>query len=214
SGLDDVANLGWKIAATLKGWGGVALLDSYTQERRPVFKETAEDFIEAYIRKDREFFERYSPQRDRAEFERAWNEHSDRAAPRVTNYEPHYEGSPIVFGPPGGVSSAHGSHTFKARAGHHLPPQQLSSGRNVFEELGPEFTLIAFDAADTTVADFESAAKARGVPLKVIRDSYRDGRTAYEARLILVRPDRYVAWLSDTAPARADAVIARAVGAS
>src|SRR5262249_16066771 len=171
-------------------------------------------------RKDREFFERYSPGRNRAEFERAWNEHSDRAAPRVITYEPHYEGSPIVFGPPGGVSSAHSSHTFKAGVGHHLPPQPLSSapqllasGRNVFEELGPDFTLIAFDAKDATVADFERAAKTRGVPLKVIRDSYRDGRTAYEAKLMLVRPDRYVAWLSDTAPAHADAVIARVVGA-
>jgi len=213
NGLDDVANLGWKIAATLKGWGGTALLASYTQERRPVFKETAEDFIEAYIRKDREFFERHSPERDRVAFEHAWNAHSDRAAPRVVTYEPHYEGSPIVFGSLGALSSAHGSHTFKARAGHHLPPQPLSSGRNVFEELGPEFTLIAFDAADVTVADFERAGKARGVPLKVVRDSYRDGRTAYEARLMLVRPDRYVAWLSDAASACADAVIARAVGA-
>jgi len=213
NGLDDVANLGWKIAATLNGWGGAALLNSYTDERRPVFKETAEDFIEAYIRKDREFFEQYSPERDCTEFERAWNEHSDHAAPRVTTYEPHYEGSPIVFGPPGGVSSAHGSHTFKARAGHHLPPQLLSSGRNVFEELGNDFTLIALDTDDAVVASFERAARERGVPLKVIRDSYRDGRTAYEAKLMLVRPDRYVAWLSDTAPARVDAVIARAIGA-
>jgi 2-polyprenyl-6-methoxyphenol hydroxylase-like FAD-dependent oxidoreductase len=214
NGLDDVTNLGWKIAATLKGWGGAALLNSYTQERRPIFKETAEDFIEAYIRKDREFFERYSPQRDRAEFERAWNDHSDRAAPHVTAYEPHYEGSPIVFGPPGGVSSAHGSHTFKARAGHHLPPQLLSSGRNVFEELGPEFTLMSFDADDAVVAGFQRAAKARSVPLKVIRDSCRNGRTAYEAKLMLVRPDRYVAWLSDAGPACADAVMARVIGTS
>src|SRR5262245_39010699 len=213
NGLDDVANLGWKLAARLKGWGSDALLQSYTEERHPVFKETADDFIEAYIRHDREFFERYSPQRDRAEFESAWNEHSDHAAPRVVAYEPHYEGSPIVLGPPGGVSSAHGSHTFKARAGHHLPPQLLSSGRNVFEELGSDFTLIAFDAADAVAADFERAAEARGVPLRVVRDSYRDGRTAYEARLMLVRPDRYVAWLSDAAPACPDAVIARVVGA-
>jgi 2-polyprenyl-6-methoxyphenol hydroxylase-like FAD-dependent oxidoreductase len=212
NGLDDVTNLGWKIAATLKGWGGAALLNSYTEERRPIFKETADDFIEAYIRKDREFFERHSPERDRAEFERAWNEHSDRAAPRVLSYEPHYEGSPIVFGPPGGVSSAHGSHTFKARAGHHLPPQLLSSGRNVFEELGRDFTLIAFDADAAVVADFERAAKMRGVPLKIVSDSYRDGRTVYGARLILVRPDRYVAWLSDTAPTHPDAVIGRVVG--
>ena len=79
-----------------------------------------------------------------------------------------------MFGPPGGVSSAHGSHTFTARAGHHLPPQLLSSGRNVFEELGPDFTLLAFDAEDRTILGFTDAAKALNVPLKVVRDSYRD----------------------------------------
>ena len=76
-----MANLGWKLAARLKGWGSDACCESYTEERRPVFKETAEDFIEARIRTDRGFFERYSPERDRAEFEHAWKEHADRARP-------------------------------------------------------------------------------------------------------------------------------------
>ncbi|HTC01825.1 MAG TPA: FAD-dependent monooxygenase [Xanthobacteraceae bacterium] len=212
NGLDDVVNLGWKIAAKLKGWGSDALLGTYTEERRPIFKETAEDFIEAGIQRDKEFLDHHNPQRDRAEFEHAWKEHANAAAPRVLTYEPNYEGSPIVFGPPGGVSSAHGSHTFTARAGHHLPPQLLSSGRNVFEELGPDFTLLAFDADDRTVQAFIDAAKALNVPLKVVRDSYRDGRKAYEASLILVRPDRYIAWSAVSAPADAAAVLGKAVG--
>ena len=114
-----------------------------------------------------------------------------------------------MFGPPGGVSSAHGSHTFKARAGHHLPSQLLSSGRNVFEELGAEFTLLAFDADDRAVAAFEQAAQALGVPLKVVRDQ---AGNAYDARLILVRPDRYVVWTGDRAPENVAAVIGKAVG--
>lgn len=212
NGLDDVVNLGWKIAAKLKGWGSDALLQTYTEERRPIFKETAEDFIEAGIQRDREFLGRYSPERDRAEFESAWKEHANAAAPRVLTYEPNYEGSPIVFGPPAGVSSAHGSHTFTARAGHHLPPQLLSSGRNVFEELGPDFTLLAFDAEDLTVLAFTDAAKALNVPLKVVRDSYRDGRKAYAASLILVRPDRYIAWSAVGAPVDTAAILGKAVG--
>jgi 2-polyprenyl-6-methoxyphenol hydroxylase-like FAD-dependent oxidoreductase len=212
NGLDDVVNLGWKIAAKLKGWGSDALLRTYTDERRPIFKETAEDFIEAGIQRDKEFLGRYSPERDRAEFESAWKEHANAAAPRVLTYEPNYEGSPIVFGPPGSVSSAHGSHTFTARAGHHLPPQLLSSGRNVFEELGPDFTLLAFDADDRTLLAFTDAAKALKVPLKIVRDSYRDGRQAYEASLILVRPDRYIAWSAVNAPVNAAAILSKAVG--
>jgi 4-hydroxyisophthalate hydroxylase len=211
NGLDDVVNLGWKIAARLEGWGSDALLQTYTEERRPIFKETAEDFIEAGIRRDKEFLGRYSPERDRAEFESAWKEHANAAAPRVLTYEPHYEGSPIVFGPAGGVSSAHGSHTFTARAGHHLPPQLLSSGRNVFEELGPDFTFFAFDADDRTVLAFTDAATALNVPLKVVRDSYRDERRAYEASLILVRPDRYIAWSAVDAPVDAAAILSKSV---
>jgi 4-hydroxyisophthalate hydroxylase len=214
NGLDDVANLGWKLAAKLSGWGSDALLQSYSVERQPIFKETGHDFIEAGINRDRDFLDRYDPARDRAEFERAWKEHAGTAAPRVLTYEPHYEGSPIVWGPPGATSSASGSHSFKARVGHHLPPQLLSSGRNVFEELGTGFTLFAFDAEDGAVAAFERAAEMLHVPLKVVRDSYGDGRTAYETRWILVRPDRYIAWTADQAPDDARAILARASGAS
>jgi hypothetical protein len=212
NGLDDVANLGWKLAAKLQGWGDDALLQSYTAERQPIFMETGRDFIGAGIQRDRIFLDRYDPDRDRVEFEKAWRDHEGAAAPRVLTYEPHYEGSPIVFGPAGGASSARGSHSFKARAGHHLPPQPLSSGRNVFEELGPDFTLLAFDGEDQTVAAFERAARSLGVPLKIVCDTYQDGRTAYEAKLMLIRPDRYIAWTGDAAPADAAGIIAKAVG--
>jgi 4-hydroxyisophthalate hydroxylase len=210
NGLDDVVNLGWKLAATLNGWGGEALLATYSEERRPIFKETAEDFIEAGIRHDREFLQRYDPERDRDEFERAWKDHANAAAPRVLTYEPHYEGSPIVFGPPHGVSSASGTHTFKARAGHHLPPQWLSGGRNVFEELGKNFTLLVFDADDATASAFARAAARLRMPLKIVRDGYENGRRAYEAKLILVRPDRYIAWAGQEPPPDAGAILARA----
>jgi hypothetical protein len=36
TGVDDVANLSWKLAATLQGWGGKSLLDSYEGERKPL----------------------------------------------------------------------------------------------------------------------------------------------------------------------------------
>ena len=36
TGLGDVADLGWKLSASLQGWGGAGLLNSYAGERRPV----------------------------------------------------------------------------------------------------------------------------------------------------------------------------------
>ena len=77
NGLEDAANLGWKLAATLQGWGGDALLRSYSEERRPIFKEVGEDFIAARIAKDAAFLARYDPRRDREEFERAWKAQTD-----------------------------------------------------------------------------------------------------------------------------------------
>jgi hypothetical protein len=116
------------------------------------------------------------------------------------------------MGPPGGKCSAHGVHSFKARIGHHLAPQKLSSGRNVFEELGKGFALLSFDGEEPSIAAFTDAARAEKIPLKVIRDSTAEGRTAYESRFVLVRPDQFIAWTGDGAPAEARALLARCVG--
>ncbi|MEU8977584.1 FAD-dependent monooxygenase [Streptomyces sp. NPDC048309] len=39
AGLQDAANLGWKLAATVKGWAPEGLLDTYHAERHPVGRE-------------------------------------------------------------------------------------------------------------------------------------------------------------------------------
>src|SRR6185437_11450113 len=36
TGVADAADIGWKLAAVLHGWGGARLLESYDLERRPV----------------------------------------------------------------------------------------------------------------------------------------------------------------------------------
>ncbi len=212
SGLEDVTNLGWKLAAALNGWGGDALLNSYSEERRPIFWETGEDVIAGGIKEDRTFLEKYSPDRNLEEFEQAWKqvEEADTAVHRT--YEPHYEGSSVVMGPPDSVCSIHGSLTLVATAGHHLAPQRLSSGHNVYEELGAGFTLLAFDAEDSTVKAFEETAGALNVPLKVVRDTFEGDRREFESRLILVRPDQYVAWTGDTPPDGITGLIRKVAG--
>lgn len=208
NGLEDAVNLSWKLSARLAGWGGEQLLESYSLEREPVFREVAEDFIAARIHEDDVFLARYNPSRDRAEFEAAWNARETDVGSRRKAYEPSYEASPIVFGPPGGKTTAHGTHSLKACAGHHLSPQSLSNGRNVFEELGRGFTLLALGA---DAGAFERAARERQVPLKIVRDSGSAARQNYGASLILVRPDQHVAWAGDTA-SEAAAIMQRVIG--
>jgi hypothetical protein len=55
-------------------------------------------------------------------------------------------------------------------------------------------------------------AAAGPVPLTVVRDTWADGREAYAHRLVLVRPDQYVAWAGDEPPGPADAVLRRVTG--
>ncbi len=200
TGFEDARNLGWKLAATLQGWGGEALLDSYDAERRPVFASTARDFIARAIDIDRDFLRAHDPDRDRPAFEQAWNARSSGAVGEVQSFEPHYEGSPVVQPAPdakAGACSAVGSHSFQARAGHHLAPAALTDGRNVFEALGTGFTLLAFGARDEDVDALADAAKAAGLPLTVLRDSAEGERQRYGAALVLVRPDQFVAWAGD-----------------
>jgi len=212
NGLEDAVNLGWKLAAKMQGWGGEALLDSYSAERQPVFRDVAEHFIAARIRQEGDFLARHDPARDRDDFERAWNEHEGDLGKRVHRYEPNYEGSPVVFGPTGGKSGAIGDHSFAARAGHHLAPQPLSSGRNVFEELGDGFTLFAFDAPSPEIERFGEAAGACGVPLTIVRDSAAGGREAYGCKFVLARPDQFVAFAGDVLPKDAEALLRRVSG--
>jgi 2-polyprenyl-6-methoxyphenol hydroxylase-like FAD-dependent oxidoreductase len=211
SGLEDVANLGWKLAAVLAGWGGESLLDSYGEERRPIFVETGEAMIAGGIESDRAFLERYNPERDRAEFEAAWNQLESAPGAQQQSYEPHYEGSSVVCGPPNSTCSIFGKHSFAAQAGHHLAPQPLATGRNVFEELGTGYTLLAF-GADDAIHPLNEAAHRLGIPFKVIQDSYAGPRQAYGSRLVLVRPDQYVVWTADEAPRDADRLLRTVTG--
>ena len=210
NGLEDITNLGWKLAAVLQGWGGSGLLRSYSDERRPIFWETGEDFIAAGINKDREFLNTYTPEKDETEFAAEWEAISKTS--RVATYEPNYEGSSVVDGPDKGVCSAHGSHTFVARSGHHLAPQPLTSGERLAAELGQDFTLLAFGAPEGAIAAFQASADSIGVPLKVIEDSFDGGREQYESRLILTRPDQYIVWVGDQQPRDVDSLMKKVTG--
>ena len=204
SGLEDARNLGWKLAATLQGWGSDALLDSYDLERRPVFRSTIDDFIAKSIDNDRDFLAAHDPERDRAGFEKAWQERAHGAVGEVHAFEPNYEGSPVVSakgaanGAANGVCSAKGSHVFEARCGHHLAPALLSSGKNVFDSLGPGYTLLAIGVSQLTLDHFRAAAAGQNLPLTIVTSKPEGEALRYGAALVLVRPDEFVAWVGTT----------------
>ncbi len=228
-GFEDARNLGWKLDAALCGWAGPHLLESYGRERRGVFTSVAHDFIEHSIERDRQFLQTYDPDADPERFHAAWGDRAENAAREVATFRPNYRGSAIVHGVPSGVCDAHGEHVYRAEAGQHLAPVTLSSGENVYAQLGSGFTLLAFGADARDAAAFLHAAGALGIPLAVVSDSWAPPRTRYESRLILVRPDQFVSWTGNAigegeaaailriaagyaAPAREDPLPARMTG--
>ena len=212
TGLEDAANLGWKLSAAVQGWGVQKLLQSYGDERRPIFEQTGEAVIAGGILRDRDFLNTYSPAKDLPAFEAAWNEMAARGGNAVNGaYEPHYEGSDVVHGPPGGKNSIHGGFTHAAQAGHHISPAKLSDGSNVYEHMGGKITLLAF-GQDGVAKAFEDRAAALNIPLNVVRDSYEEERARYESPLVMVRPDQYIVWTAKEAPGDVDAVLRKVVG--
>jgi 2-polyprenyl-6-methoxyphenol hydroxylase-like FAD-dependent oxidoreductase len=211
SGLEDARNIGWKLAATLQGWGGPKLLDSYDKERRPVFDSTIRDFIAKSIETDRKFLAAFDPSIDRIAFEQEWNARATGAKEEVNAFEPNYEGSPIVMGSGRAQPSAVGSHRFAAQPGHHLAPMPLSTSRSLFEELGSGFTLIDLSDGSNTER-FKAAASKLGIPLTCVSDTADGGRERYDAALVLVRPDHFVSWTGHAGAGDPTAVLEQAAG--
>jgi len=108
---------------------------------------------------------------------------------------------------------------FGAHQSHALSPRPLDQGVEVLQK---RFCLhVVGVAAKRWIAPRRigrigacaaQAAEAMRIPLTVIRDTFTDKRTAYEAKLILVRPDHFVAWCANEAPADASAILRKAVG--
>ncbi len=194
TGFEDSRNLGWKLAATLQGWGGKELLNSYEEERRPVFQSTARDFIGKFIEDDRAFVRAHDPRKDQDAFELAWKKRAEGGdSIGVDTFAPHYEGSSLILGD-GQTTSAVGVHDFEARPGRHLPPIKLADGRWTTDHLGEDFTLFC---AVGSGQEFLDAAEELGILLSVADLLTEDAIKTYSANAILVRPDGFVSWTDD-----------------
>lgn len=83
-----------------------------------------------------------------------------------------------------------------------LAPQAwLADGSSLYDCFGPGYTLLA--TGGWTTADLGQArndAQQLGLPLTTIQPPAADIATLYKARLVLIRPDRQLAWSGDIWP--------------
>jgi 2-polyprenyl-6-methoxyphenol hydroxylase-like FAD-dependent oxidoreductase len=231
TGVGDAANLGWKLAAVLAGWGGPGLLDSYTAERRPVAARTI-DAAARHLRNTpldlaglvagMSVPGSAAAAAGRAAAE-AIHESKDcefHSLGLVLGYT--YADSPIVA-----MDEVHKAHEVHeqvhespadpdveyqptARPGARLPHLRLPDGGALYDRLGPGHNLLCVgQTGDPT--RFARAAAERGMPLHLVDLSgllpTTTALAALEASQLLVRPDQHVAWRGDDAGSRAAAVL-------
>jgi hypothetical protein len=217
TGIGDVMNLCWKLAAVRQGWAGPRLTDSYEIERRPMGVRNSQLGVRCTRVMDGwvlpKNFEDEGATADAAR--RAFGTkimREDRPQYLTVGIQlgERYETSPIVWpdeddAPP----DTWDAYTPIDRAGARAPHFWLAPGRAVYDEFGKGFTLLDFGAPEGANA-IEEAARKRRVPLKILRLELPV--PPYRRRLVLIRPDQHIAWHGD-AVADATAVIDRVRGA-
>jgi 2-polyprenyl-6-methoxyphenol hydroxylase-like FAD-dependent oxidoreductase len=220
TGIADAADIGWKLAAVLQGWGSAGLLDSYDRERRPTGARAVR--MATWFYKNAENFPKGSDKlaEDGAEGARLRREVGERLLQAIgpefrtvglqLGYR--YDDSPICIPdgtpePPDDPAEV----TPSARPGARAPHAWLKDGRSILDLYGRGFTLLRFAGASSGDA-IEAAARERGVPFSSVAIDEPQAAALYERKLVLVRPDGHVAWRADAPPADPRTLIDRVRG--
>ena len=222
TGLGDATNIGWKLAATIAGWGGAGLLASYEAERRPIAARNVAH-AERMNKNDRGQKPPAEIVDDSGEGAQARAEMAERIAAAlkqkfVTNglalgYS--YAGSPVCAvsedpAPPESVSD----YIPSTYPGVRAPHAWLSQDQSTLDLFGDGFALLDFSGEHRACAPMQAAFAARGVPLRVEMLTDPAVRALYERDFVLVRPDGHVGWRGDQAPADPLALVDRVRGAA
>lgn len=221
SGIDDAANLGWKLAAVVQGWGGPALLDSYEIECRPeALRRTrfaAECAERLAIFKPTAALEAESAEGSAAREAAAayFASHLPRQydIPGI-NFGARFDDSPVVASEPG-ATPEDGPNVYvpRGRPGGRAPHVWLTDGRSLYDAFGAGFTLLRLAPGADATHPIAAAARAAEVPLMDLDVSQVAGiRDRYEADWALVRPDQVVAWRGPSTGVDGAAIVARVTG--
>jgi 2-polyprenyl-6-methoxyphenol hydroxylase-like FAD-dependent oxidoreductase len=222
TGMGDAVDLGWKLAATLQGWGGPGLLSSYEAERRPValrvVREATDNMTSAFDPALTVGLEENSP--DAEARRRKLGDDIQRSKTKqfisdgiALGYR--YEGSPVICGdgtpaPPDSVMK----YVPSSRPGGRAPHAWVSPGKSTIDLFGKGFVLLRFRKGADRDQAFVSAAQDRRVPFEIVDIESPEAAVLYGSRLVLVRPDGHVAWRGEDAPGDPLAVIDRVRGAA
>lgn len=219
TGIGDAVDLGWKLAATIKGWGGDSLLDTYETERRPIavrnlqqananLERTQKRAIPPVIMSDspegEEIRSSMALGMERSNVKREFD------APGV-HFGYRYESSVII---PDGTPPSDDPFEWQQSSypGDRAPHAWLEPGKSTLDLFGQKFVLMCFDSPQG-VDTLEKVCQQKQVPFTSQYINNPEIAKLYDRPYVLVRPDGHVAWRGDTLPEDAEALIDRVRGA-
>ena len=209
AGIADADNLGWMLAAVLNGWAEPALLAAYQAERQPITDQVSRfafKMSQDNSKQRREIPDEIDQDNSAGDVARAAigqqarNLYIQQQCCGGLNFGYFYEGSPVIAydGVPHPEYSM-GQFTSTSVPGCRAPHFWLGGRRSLYDALGGGFGLLRFDRS-IAVDGLTASAAQRGFPLSVLDIEDAAAKALYAKKLVLVRPDRHVAWRSDAVP--------------
>ena len=211
AGIADAANLSWMLAGVLNGWAEPALLAAYSAERQPITDQVSQfafNMSQENTHQRREISSDIERQDEIGRATRAavgkeaFDLYVQQQCCGGLNFGYFYTGSPaIAYDDEPHPAYSMGHFTSSSVPGCRAPHFWLNGGRcSLYDALGDGFGLLRFDSS-AGISGIVDAASRRGVPLTVLDVDDPAVFTLYARKLVLVRPDRHVAWRSDDEPA-------------
>jgi len=225
TGIDDTANLSWKLAAMVQGWGGAGLVATYEPERRPIAvrNTTAARALAVTIGEmpagptlDQDSPEGEAARQQLGAFLAA--SLGEEFASLGVQLGARYDGSAIIA--EDGAPPADDAITYVPSSvpGGRAPHLWLDAGRGIgsslYDRLGLGFTLLCLGREARDAAAFAAASRARAIPLDILSIADDAARDLYERDFVLIRPDQHVAWRGNRMPDAPEQLLERVIGAA
>jgi hypothetical protein len=221
TGVGDAFDLSWKLAGTIHGWGGPALLDAYESERRPIGVRNVEaaGWAAAGVPIWRALVkpEIYDDTPEGAALRQVVAASFDvnhRRMHGMVGVEAGYSyvGSPLIADEPGNVADWETSrYVPRAVPGARIPHMWLFDGSALQDRLGDDYTLLDL-SGDCDTSGLQEAFSKIGAPLGVLHLDEKRVREVYGASVFLLRPDLHIVWRGDGPPQDPAALAALATG--
>jgi len=204
SGVGDAIDLSWKLAATLKGWGGPALLASYEIERRQIGARNVEASRHA-SRGRRAWRSAYKPNiRDktpegaatRADLSRIADVEQRKSNEMIgAELGYRYADSPIIFPEVGDAPETDFmKYVPTSWPGARLPHVWLADGTALHDHIGDGYTLLCLGVGRANTGGLAEAFASFGAPFSLVEIAEERPRDIFGHDFLLLRPDLHVVW--------------------